>query len=281
MSVRRARRSANFQLGREIWMMSLCTMIAASPALGGAARLGGAGLEKVKSALAAVPIQIENQLAELKVSNIEGSPGRPIPLHIQVLNDSTADQLFIITGIPEGFTLSPGGYFGKFWAVNPKVLPSLTLTAPQGFSGSFQVSIVRRRDGAAAGPTASASFRVNVRDPATTATSAIASPPPAAAPPARPAPKLNPNEAAYIARGKSLLESGDISAARAIFENLALQGSAAGAMALGETYDPAALSAFLIRGLEPDVEKARKWYLKAEQLGGSDARRRLNELANR
>jgi hypothetical protein len=277
MSVRRARQSANSRLRREIWMMSLGTMIAASPALGGAARSLDAGLQTVKSTLAAVAIQIQDQLAELRVSNIEGSPGRPIPLNIQVLNDSTADQLFIITGIPEGFTLSPGGYFGKFWAVNPKVLPSLTLTAPQGFSGSFQVSVVRRRDGAAAGPTASASFTVSVREPATTATAAFA-PPPQATPPA---PRLNPNEAAYIARGKMLLKEGDISAARAIFENLALQGSAAGAMALGETYDPAALRGVLIRGLEPDAEKARKWYLKAEELGGSDARRRINELANR
>lgn len=280
MSVRRARPSANSQLRREIWMMSLGTMIAASPALAGAARSVEAGLETAKSAVAAGPTPIQNQLSELRVSNIEGSPGRPIPLKIELLNDSTAEQLFIITGIPEGFTLSPGGYFGKFWAVNPKVLPSLTLTAPQGFSGSFQVSIVRRRDGAAAGPTASASFTVSVREPATTATSAFASPPPQAAP-ARPAPKANPNEAAYIARGKLLLESGDVSAARAIFENLALQGSAAGAMALGETYDPVSLRGVLIRGLEPDSEKARKWYLKAEELGGSDARRRINELANR
>jgi hypothetical protein len=281
MSVRRARPSANSQLRREIWMMSLGTMIAASPAVGGAARSVEAGLENVKSALAAGAIRIQDQLAELRVANIEGSPGRPIPLNIKVLNDSTADQLFIITGIPEGFTLSPGGYFGKFWAVNPKVLPSLTLTAPQGFSGSFEVSIVRRRDGTAAGPTASASFTVSVREPATTATSAFASPPPQPAPPARPAPKANPNETAYITRGKQVLESGDVSGARAIFENLALQGSAAGAMALGETYDPALLRGVLIRGLEPDAEKARKWYLKAEELGGSDARRRINELANR
>jgi hypothetical protein len=198
-----------------------------------------------------------------------------------VLNDSSADQLFIITGIPEGFTLSPGGYFGKFWAVNPKVLPALTLTAPQGFAGSFIVSIVRRRDGSAEGPTASASFTVTVRDPTTTTTSAIASPPPEMASPAKPAHKASLNEAAYLARGKLLLETGDISAARAIFENLVLQGSAAGAMALGETYDPASLRAFLIKGLEPDIAKARKWYLKAEELGGSDARRRINELANR
>ena len=84
-----------------------------------------------------------------------------------------------------------------------------------------------------------------------------------------------------MARAKTLLGSGDVSGARAIFETLALQGSAAGAMAMGETYDPVVLRTMVVKGLEPDPEKARKWYLKAEALGGPDARSRLNELARR
>ena len=53
------------------------------------------------------------------------------------------------------------------------------------------------------------------------------------------------------------MQSGDVSGARAVFETLALQGSAAGAMALGETYDPLVLRTLVIKGLEADPEKAK------------------------
>ncbi len=279
--MRRARRGSKFTLRRKIWL-ALGTGIVSASASAGPAQSVRAGLEVIGRDWSPVLVRAQQQLAELKVEDIEGPPGRPIPLNIQVLSASAAEQLYILTGIPEGVSLNPGGDFGKFWAVNPKVMSTLALTAPPGFAGSFTVSIVRRRDGSGSVSTASASFKVTIRESVTAATAIIGDAPeepPAAAPNA--ARKPNANEAAYMARGKSLLKSGDISAARAVFEYLALQGSAAGAMAMGETYDPLLLRALVIKGLEPDAEKARKWYLKAEELGGSDARGRLNELAGR
>ena len=276
----RAGRNSKFAVCCAAWTVSL----GAAAVHGGPARPLPAVVAANEPDRLTVLAQAQKPPAELRTADIFGQPGRPVSLNIGVLNASTADQLYIFTGIPEGFTLNPGGYVGKFWAVNSKVLSSLTLTAPDGFTGSFTVSVARRPDASA--PTVSASFKVTIGQPATTATVATvapAAPRPDApkAPPAKAARKANPNEAAYLARARAVLQSGDISAARAVFENLALQGSAAAAMALGETYDPVMLRTLVIKGLEADPEKARKWYLKAEELGGSDARRRLNELAGR
>ncbi len=280
--MRRALRSSKFVLRRKIWL-ALGTGIASASASAGPAQTVRAGLEVTAPDRSPVLVRARQQLAELKVDDVEGPPGSPIPLNIEVLNADAADQLYILTGIPEGVSLNPGGNFGKFWAVNPKVMSTLALTAPPGFAGSFTVSVVRRSDGSDSASTASASFKVTIRESVTAATAIIGDTPepPAAAPAPAAVRKPNANEAAYMARGKSLLKSGDISGARAVFEYLALQGSAAGAMAMGETYDPLLLRAFVIKGLEPDAEKARKWYLKAEELGGPDARGRLNELAGR
>jgi TPR repeat protein len=53
------------------------------------------------------------------------------------------------------------------------------------------------------------------------------------------------------------------------------------ATALGATYDPTVLAGLRAVGVEADVVKARFWYQKAVSLGSSDAKRRLDLLANR
>jgi len=302
----RARRGSKAALSCALVMASSGAGFVATAAPIDTARTITAGLSAAGPHLPSLLLPVQAQRVEVKVEDIEGPPGQPIPLKIKVMKASGGDQLFILTGIPDGITLNPGGNFGKFWAVNSKVMSALTLTAPDGYSGSFTVSLVRRREGAAS--TTAASFKVTIREgmtaataataansepaaPAQAATAAVAAAKPSAAPeskpslapePAKPAArKANPNEAAYMARAKTLLDSGDVSGARAIFETLALQGSAAGAMAMGETYDPVILRTMVVKGLEPDPEKARKWYLKAEALGGPYARSRLNELARR
>lgn len=298
--MRRSRRGSKAALSCALVMVSSGAALVASAAPIDTARTITASLSAAASSLPSLLLPAQAQHVELKAGDIDGPPGQPIPLNIKVMKATAGDQLFILTGIPEGFSLNPGGFFGKFWAVNSKVMSTLTLTAPEDYSGSFTVSIVRRREGAAS--TTAASFNVTIREGATAAAPEPAAPAPsstAAAPapsstavatapktpptpePGRTARKSNPNEAAYMARAKTLLQSGDVSGARAVFENLALQGSAAGAMAMGETYDPVILRTMVVKGLEADPEKARKWYLKAEELGGPDARSRLNELARR
>jgi hypothetical protein len=82
-------------------------------------------------------------------------------------------------------------------------------------------------------------------------------------------------------RGEQLVEAGDFAAARTLFQRAAEADNAAAAIALGATYDPIVLAGMRAVGIDADVGKARFWYQKAVSLGSSDAKRRLELLANR
>jgi hypothetical protein len=240
------------------------------------------------------PLLIKTQGAALDfhARDVSGPAGRPIPLKIDLLGgtDTESGKLFIFSGLPAGVVLSPGGNVGDFWAVNAGVIKDLTLTAPQDFSGTFSLTITRARsetDGAK-----SATITVSIGLPDTKPTSAAApafpeltaAPPPKAAPPTMPSTGSRgapANEQMLMARADGNFKKGDVSGARVIYEYLAMQGSALGAMAMGESYDPVVLSKMAVKGLAPDAVKARQWYEKAEQLGSGEARNRLNALASK
>jgi len=52
-------------------------------------------------------------------------------------------------------------------------------------------------------------------------------------------------------------------------------------VALAETYDPDELSHLRVRGMQPDVAAARRWYERALQLGAPEADARLRRLSAR
>jgi TPR repeat protein len=86
--------------------------------------------------------------------------------------------------------------------------------------------------------------------------------------------------AARMKIGTELMASGDIAAARKMFERVAEAGEAAGAFALAETYDPVVLGTLRLRGaIMPDPALARSWYEKARDLGASAAPDRIARLA--
>ena len=66
-----------------------------------------------------------------------------------------------------------------------------------------------------------------------------------------------------------------------LFQRAAEAGDAAAATALSATYDPIVVAKLGVVGIHADVMKARFWYQKAVSLGSSDAKRRLDLLANR
>jgi hypothetical protein len=253
---------------------------------------------------ARLPIVLaQAQPANFKASNISGPAGKPIPLKIDMLGAGEKDsgQLFVFTGLPDGVTLHPGGNFGDFWAVNASVIDELALTAPPEFSGTFTIWITRGRK--QENTAQSASITVAIGQPTTTPTAAIAvapapDPTPKEAAPAPtprevtpPAPREAvtttarpragglPNEAMLITRADESFAKGDVAGARVIYEYLAIQGSSAAAMAMGETYDPLVLAKLVVKGLDADPKKAEQWYGKAEELGSQEARSRLNALA--
>jgi hypothetical protein len=85
--------------------------------------------------------------------------------------------------------------------------------------------------------------------------------------------------AAKMKIGTELMASGDITAARMMFERAAEAGEAAAAFALAETYDPVVLRRLRLRGgIAPDVALARRWYEKARDLGSITAPERIVRL---
>ncbi len=111
---------------------------------------------------------------------------------------------------------------------------------------------------------------------------ALSEPAPAAAPP-QPAPQavtLAPDEIAMlIKRGKDLLTSGDISAARLLLRRAAEAGNAEAALALGSTFDPAVIARLGAIGVKADAASAREWYEKAAALGSNTASQQIAHLA--
>jgi hypothetical protein len=84
-----------------------------------------------------------------------------------------------------------------------------------------------------------------------------------------------------LQQGEQLLASGDVIAARTVFQRAAEAGNAAAALALGSTFDPEVLIKMGARGVSGDLQKARMWYERAKAYGSAEAPRRLEALANR
>ena len=93
---------------------------------------------------------------------------------------------------------------------------------------------------------------------------------------------LDPEEITLLMKqGEQFIAAGDVVTARIVFQRAAEAGDADAALALGATYDPIVLANLGVAGLGANVEKARIWYQKAENLGSTDATRRLAILENR
>jgi TPR repeat protein len=82
-------------------------------------------------------------------------------------------------------------------------------------------------------------------------------------------------------QGEQFAEAGDLVTARVLLKRAAEADDATAATALGATYDPTVIAKLGVVGIGADVEKARFWYRKAASLGSTDAKRRLDFLANR
>ena len=83
-----------------------------------------------------------------------------------------------------------------------------------------------------------------------------------------------------LERAARLVKTGDVGAARLIYEHLAASGSAPGALSMAKTYDPEILFGLEVVGMKPDVALARRWYGRAAELGDEAAANRLKAFAS-
>jgi hypothetical protein len=83
-----------------------------------------------------------------------------------------------------------------------------------------------------------------------------------------------------VERGDRYLDQGNIQVARQFFLRAAQSGLAAAAFKLAETHDPHELARRNVRGLKPDTVEAKTWYMRASDLGASEAKARLGRLGD-
>jgi TPR repeat protein len=81
-----------------------------------------------------------------------------------------------------------------------------------------------------------------------------------------------------LKRGKDLIASGDLAAARLVLQRAANANDAKAALALGATYDPFVLRELKVYGFTADAAMARASYEKARKLGSQAETRRLEML---
>jgi len=78
---------------------------------------------------------------------------------------------------------------------------------------------------------------------------------------------------------KKWLARGDIATARLVLRRAAEAGDTQAALTLAETYDPATLEKWKVRGIAADPALAKRWYEEARNLGSREAQDRLNRLS--
>jgi hypothetical protein len=205
------------------------------------------------------------------IDPITGEPGQPLPINVQIPDITEGAYNFLMFRyLPEEFKLSVGFRVEDRWVVSLADVDDLTLTSPNDYSGRFELE-VRLRIGRTS-MSEPITIPVDIRSPA-------AEPAPlASAAPA--APSVSPAvEDTMMQRAEGWIEKRDIPAARLLYIYLAERGSARGAHALAQTYDPAYLRRVGAAGLQPDIEQAKRWYQRAAELGNRDAEDRLRVLA--
>ena len=84
--------------------------------------------------------------------------------------------------------------------------------------------------------------------------------------------------AGLLARGDWLFATGNVAAARLLYERAADAGEAQAAVRLGETFDPVYLDGSHLRGLHGDPEMAVFWYRHARDLGATGVASQLKKL---
>lgn len=216
---------------------------------------------------------------------LSGEPGQSIDLGLPEATPGQQNARFmLIRGVPQGFLLSQGFRVKESWFLSVTEAKGLRITSPADFAGELTLEVQYFKDSGAP-PLSSLTRTVAIRARSNTQqTAAQPDQPPAPALSALQGsvsrkPPLSPErEAQTLLRAEGMMKRGDVAGARLLFEDLAAMGSAKGAYAMAQSYDPDHLRRFFIQGIQPDVERARTWYEKAAGLGDGNAQSALSAL---
>src|SRR5262249_3814239 len=100
------------------------------------------------------------------------------------------------------------------------------------------------------------------------------------APPSEPSARVI-EPAVLLPRGDSLLNTGDVGAARLFYQRAADAGNGEAALRLGETYDPNFIEWAKLAFVRADPAAALFWYQRARELGVAEAETLLKDIQNK
>jgi len=200
-------------------------------------------------------------------------------------------SFILVRDIPDGVALSDGIPVNEHWVISLNQARSLKMTVSPETTGSFSIGFLLIGPGNRVLAETTLPLTLTAAEDARVA-SVPAEPRQAPAISDSPVEKQTPEpetaeplsprmEATLLTRGIELMKQGNVSAARLVFEKLATRGSANGALALAQTYDPAFVPTSAASAISPDVSKALEWYQRASDLGSRQARGRLAALQQR
>ncbi|MDE2445489.1 MAG: sel1 repeat family protein [Alphaproteobacteria bacterium] len=232
--------------------------------------------------------------ATLDVADVRGNLGDMIPLALTAPMGGTVEPFSLqLSGLPSKAYLTAGVKSAQGnWVVKPADLAGLKLVVPQTDAKQFDVEVaaIEDRTGELAAPIKALNVKIenapqviSVAEPLPSSDAPLPGPAivrPVNAPPetamvqtAQPSPIPTPNAKTddLLAKGDTLLQSGDLISARQFYLKAAELGSAKGSFGVARTFDPKVYAQLNVVGLQPDSAQAASWYQKAAQAGVVDA----------
>lgn len=228
------------------------------------------------------------ELPPIRVSGVSG-----IPIALSLKSPISGVRFVKIGDFPEQLQLSRGFRLRGSWITSVQDLENLEIITAPGLVKTIKLDVLYFRNNQTPA-VAERALTVNLEPSAPVVRNAprqeiqpvpvvVPNQPPAAQsqPPSAKKTLSAEQEIDSLERGAALMRNGDIAAARLLYEDLAVHGSAKGARALAETYDPVYLKGVFIAGLRPNLEKAKIWYERAAELGDAVSVTRLSALERR
>jgi len=218
----------------------------------------------------------QSALGRFNVAEISGPADTPIPVRFELPDIQDGVYNFVVLqNLPEDFEISAGFAVEDRWVVPLDNLRDLTISAPKGYAGSFQLQVKLRIGGTDKSETRK--VRVTISEPEGVNTAATATNAGSSSSSAGLSPEM---EASMMDRAQALLDTRDIAGARMLYRFLIRKGSRKGAFGLAQTYDPAFLERIGVAGMDAaDIDEAKKWYQDAAKRGHEEAQERLKLLA--
>jgi hypothetical protein len=281
--------------------LRICAAIGAAAIAAGAivvvpALRSGANAEALGSAIMALVVGggKQDQLAvaapepRLLVRDDRGETNDTLSVGV-VIDGNRAGVGVVLSGLAPGTQLSAGSPLGiSGWRLDAGQLEGLEIRPPHDFIGVMNVAVDLRLQGdrladsktlrlewvarpQIAPPAAAPQVQAPVPAPQPQAPAVVLQAQAPAEPPTV-ALRLDAAEIAILVkRGQDTLNNGDVVAARLLLQRAASAGSADGALALAQSFDPAVIGRLGAVGVVADAAKAREWYQKAAHLGSSAA----------